>query len=191
MYLPCGTTYWAAADETRGGVAIAVRSGRGIQVTAQGQDAEGRFIWIKVKRGDEEFGVCNVYAPCNIRERKELWGRMQTQLDPAYKWMVGGDLNFIEELTDKSGGIPPELKHVSVVWHDLRDIQLLVYDPWVIMPAQKKRGSLRVSWTNQRENLVELIGCRPDRIYIPMGCVDRGVLESYQELLCPIMLRRS
>lgn len=60
MYIPEGETFWTAADETKGGVAITVRSGRGIQVVSQGQDTEGRFIWVVVEMGDRTFGLCNV-----------------------------------------------------------------------------------------------------------------------------------
>lgn len=175
MYLSGGSTFWTEADGTKGGVAITVRFGRGLQVLRRGQDVQGRFLWLHVAKGDETFGVCNVHAPCNVREGKELWVRIQGQLDPALKWILGGDLKFMEEMTDKFGGLLPELKHVSMEWHDLRDFQLMLCDPWTVMLAQRKRGSLRFSWTNERDNRVELIGCRLDRIYIPMAWADRVV----------------
>lgn len=129
LYLPGHQTFWAAADETRGGVAISVRAGRGIEVLNHGKDNEGRFVWITVKMGSRTFGVCNVYAPCVERERKALWRRMQVQLDIQLKWVVGGDYNFIEETCDKFGGVPAYVKHVSLEWHDFRDLHMLMCDP--------------------------------------------------------------
>lgn len=116
-----------------------------------------------------------VYAPCVERERKALWCRLQAQLDVRLKWIMGGDYNFIEETTDKFGGVPPHVKHVSLEWHDIRDLHLLICDPWVLHPAQRRRGSLRFSWTNERDNPTDLIGCRLDRIYVPLSWVENVV----------------
>lgn len=168
-------TFWAAADETKGGVAISVWAGRGIEILDQGKDSEGRFIWIKVKMQDKTFGVCNLYAPRRIRERKALWRRLQVQLDFRVKWLTGGDHNFIEESSDKFGGVPPYIRHVSMEWHDFRDLHMLMCDPWVVHPAQRRRGSLQFSWTNEREKAAALIGCRLDRIYVPLAWVEHVV----------------
>lgn len=110
-----------------------------------GKYPEGRFVWIIAKIEERTFGVCNIYAPCSIRERKALWRRLQEQLDFRYKWIVGGDYNFIEETSDKFGGIPPHMRHVSIEWHDFRDLHMLMYDLWIVHPAQRRHGSLKFS----------------------------------------------
>lgn len=127
-----------------GGVAITVRKGRGLTVIEDGQDPEGRFIWVKILNTDGKiFGICNVYAPCDERSKKQTWQRMQAYLETNIPWTIEGDFNFVEDTADKLGGIPAHLKHVSLDWHDLRDLQLLVCDPWVTNPAQRKKGSLK------------------------------------------------
>lgn len=114
-----------------------------------------------------------------MKERvlKKTWQRVTAQLDWRHKWIFGGELNFIEQTTDKQGGVPRHMTQVPLEWHQCRDVHLNVADPWLMNPAQRLRGSLKFSWTNARENPMELIACRLDRLYIPMDWLDR--VESY------------
>lgn len=128
-----------------------------------------------MKMQDQVFGVCNLYAPCRIRDRNALWRRLQGQLDFQVTWLVGGDYNFVEETSDKFGGVPPHIRHVWMEWHGFRDLHMLMCDPWVVHPAQQRRGSLQFSWTNEREIVADRVGCGLDRIYVPLSWVEHVV----------------
>lgn len=84
-FLPQGDTTWWEADETRGGVAITLHKKAGMTVIEEGQDPEGRFGWLIVKRGQEVFGLCNVYSSCEERERRLMWGRLTSKLNSSYR----------------------------------------------------------------------------------------------------------
>lgn len=118
MFCPQGDTRWWEADETRGGVAITIKKGAGIEILEEGKDLEGWFGWLLVKRNQEVFGLCNIYNSCNPRERRLTWARACSQLDVRYRWVFGGDLNFIEQSADKQGGVPRHFTSVSMEWHE-------------------------------------------------------------------------
>lgn len=79
---------------------------------------EGWFGWLLVKRNQEVFGLCNIYNLCNLRERRFIWVRVCSQLDVRYRWVFGGDLNFIEQSADKQGGVFRYFISVFMEWYE-------------------------------------------------------------------------
>lgn len=52
-----------------------------------------------------KLGIINVYAPQNITCKKELWGRIETEMqsDPDAAWVVCGDFNEVRAADERKG----------------------------------------------------------------------------------------
>lgn len=119
-----------------------------------------------------------MYAPCNAAQRKRLWRRLSAVLDPNIDWFSDGDWNFVELLEDILGGGRAGVTRVPLEWHELRDVCLQAADPWVTLPAHKKRDLLKHSWTNKREGGGEEFRARRlDRWYVPIRWMHK--VDSY------------
>lgn len=112
-------------------------------MVSTGTDPEGRYIWVQIQTDTEVVGFCSIYAPCNLRERKRLWKRLQEHLNDSLRWTLGGDYNFIEDSADKLGGTFRAQTTVSMEWQETRDKVFRVVDPWVTNPAH----DLLTLWT--------------------------------------------
>lgn len=62
---------------------------------------EGRVVWIKLEGGGN-IRIARVYAANIPTERMYLWHLMTDSLPKDCKWIIGGDINMIEQREDKS-----------------------------------------------------------------------------------------
>lgn len=67
-----------------------------------------RAAWVTFQYGDSSFGLCNIYAPNDYRDRAELWKWLASLSN--IPWILGGDFNMVEHKDEKLGGVVIEWK---------------------------------------------------------------------------------
>ena len=92
-------------ERGKGGVAFLIHPKWESYIDSHGCSECQRVIWVVIKQGESVFGVCNVYASNNYRERSELWEWCCVHL-PKIPWVFVGDFNMVEHRIDKAGGLP-------------------------------------------------------------------------------------
>ncbi|KAL0448038.1 UNVERIFIED_CONTAM: hypothetical protein Slati_1931700 [Sesamum latifolium] len=73
---------------------------------------------LESNRWSKPIFVTAVYTRCDIMERRDLWDALRTVSVGASPWMVGGDLNTVLSLEERSGGAAPS----SVAMSDFHDV---------------------------------------------------------------------
>lgn len=130
------------------------------------------FQWIVIHTAMGPVGICNVCAPQSSRGKKALWDRLEEVLDPAVRWVMCGDFNFIEYSDDREGDVEASQMHLSMEWKNLRDLHLRVEDPWRTVPAARSPLSLRFSRSTAPGSACMSMS-RLDRFYVPIEWRDR------------------
>jgi hypothetical protein len=86
----------------------------------------------------------SVYAPNLPRDRTALWREMYRELNHRQKWVIMGDFNMYEDVTDHKGGLfNPIAGEEKAAWHRLKR-RLHLVDTLSSRP-----GHLKYSWDNQ------------------------------------------
>lgn len=107
-------------ERGKGGVAILVNPKWESHIVEHGYSPCQRIIWVSLKRDEIVYGICNVYASNNYRERAELWDWCCSNL-PKIHWVFVGDFNMVEHRADKSGGLAHSWKGNELFfWHKFK-----------------------------------------------------------------------
>ena len=54
--------------------------------------------------GLKKWGLLNIYAPNNAKDRMILWKSIISQLPTVDHWAIAGDFNMVEDVSDRVGG---------------------------------------------------------------------------------------
>lgn len=95
-------------EKGKGGATILINPNWKNSIIDSGISPCNRVVWATFYHGDSSFGLCNIYAPNDYRDRSELWKWFSSL--PDIPWILGGDFNMVEHKDDKSGGITNEWK---------------------------------------------------------------------------------
>lgn len=129
-------------------------------VTAFGNSPCNKAVWVSIEKEDFKFGICSIYAPSDYRERVNLWnwlGNLQ-----ELPWVLGVDLNMIENVEDKMGGIGMGWKgNESHFWKRMK-AKLNLFD--TLEGLRKDDTNIWYSWCNVQKGR-RRIYCRLDRFY--------------------------
>ena len=104
-----GSLYFSHGTTDSCGVTILIYPGLDFDIVEVIKDDNGRFLAIKVKTNDEEFLICNCYAPTRdkLLEQLEFLDYIKSvvcSLNPL-NLVMGGDFNTIfDPVLDKQGG---------------------------------------------------------------------------------------
>lgn len=90
-------------DRGKGGTAILVGPKWADKIIANVVSPCQRALWITFKDKDCVFGICNIYATNDYRDRASFWDWLTTCLPNAH-WSFVGDFNMIKHGEDKCGG---------------------------------------------------------------------------------------
>ena len=108
-----GDSFRSPALGKQGGVAILLSKDFQFSVSQWKKDTSGRLMSILLRLGDQRYNFLNVYAPTNLRERKEFFNTLHEYMFPNSIKVIGGDFNSFESDLDKFGGnvnTPTDLK---------------------------------------------------------------------------------
>jgi hypothetical protein len=89
----------------KGGVALAIGPRIKPFLQRAGILASYRGVWAIIDHPRlGKLGFLSVYAPNTPSKRTLLWRELYRELDSTCKWIIFGDLNMIENPTDRKGG---------------------------------------------------------------------------------------
>ena len=99
-----GPSFWSPAVGRKGGVAILLSSGLQDNLSVWKKDTEGRVLSILVNLNNVRINLINVYAPTVPAERAPFFQSVHSFFFPHSEYVVGGDFNCYDSLSDKFGG---------------------------------------------------------------------------------------
>ncbi|GBG85160.1 hypothetical protein CBR_g39725 [Chara braunii] len=88
-----GPQIWSPAQGTRGGMGILIHRDLQAQVINAEADLWGRWAWMKIVLGGEEWVLVTTYAPTNWRERAKFFTRLKTIVPRTDRMIIAGDWN--------------------------------------------------------------------------------------------------
>ena len=96
---------WSFGFNNSCGVATLIIDNFDFKFLSFKKDNDGRAISVKININECMVNIVNVYAPNNLRERKEFFNSSDRYIFGSDMKIIGGDWNFIESLKyDKIGG---------------------------------------------------------------------------------------
>ena len=99
-----GPVFYSSAPSTHSsGVAIACSSKLPFSYSQLRSDNNGRVVSILCSTPNSSFRICNVYAPCDPKERVSFFNDIYTYSRGNEPLVVGGDFNCILHQKDRSG----------------------------------------------------------------------------------------
>ena len=126
-----GSIYWSPAVGRRGGVAIFLAEELKNKVICWRKDADGRVLSILVNFNSVRINLINVYAPTVPAERAPFFQSVHSFFFSHSEYVVGGDFNCYDSLSDKFGGNVS----VSPVLSDFKSCFSL-RDAWRALPPR-------------------------------------------------------
>ena len=167
-----GSSLWnegafsAQTGKFKGGTGIVLASTMASIVTHHGILYPGRAQFVVLNISPRlQLGVINVYGFSHTGARAMMWQHLAQAPLPEATWVLAGDFNNIESVTDKKGGSTK----TSISTRDLESwnkllIRLRVKDAYHIESFHRK--SLKhFTWTNSHTDETR-IQTRIDRIYV-------------------------
>ncbi|KAG0591318.1 hypothetical protein KC19_1G166400, partial [Ceratodon purpureus] len=175
-----GSAFWnegsfnAENDSFVEGTAILCSSRISATITHHGTIMQGRAQYIVFQWApDITIGVINVYASNDTGERARFWNRIKNFPLPEANWILAGDINMIEQLEDKQGGLPTTRRGRREIeaWNALM-LHLGLHDVYLADEFRRVTRK-RFTWENKRSAL-EMICSRIDRFYVNEAIRDIG-----------------
>lgn len=171
----------AQSGRFKGGTGIVLSAKMKELVTHHGILYPGRAQYIVLNISPAlQLGIINIYGFSNTGARAMMWTHLaQVQL-PDAQWVLAGDFNNIESITDKQGGSP----NTSIgnreleAWNKML-IRFGVRDSFHEGNYHRKTDKA-FTWSNFR-NDETLVQTRIDRIYVTDNLAQKGGLRRY----CP------
>lgn len=167
-----GTTLWSEAtysankDSFKGGVGILLSSRMASLVCEHGVIEPGRAQYVTVQwTNNIKVGIINIYAYNFTGSRARLWNKIRQFNLPEANWILAGDFNMIEQLSDKQGGNRSTGRGQAecTAWNALT-IQLELYDTF-LSDEFRITSAKKFTWENRRRN-TDMICSRIDRFYV-------------------------
>lgn len=98
-------SYCAATDSFKGGTSFLLSARIANLICEHGVIVRGRAQYVTIQVSPHvKVGIINVYAFNYTGSRKRLWNKISQYPLPAANWILGGDFNMIEQLSDEQGG---------------------------------------------------------------------------------------
>ena len=175
-----GTSLWnegffsARTTRFQGGTGIILAEHIASAVTSHGVLYPGRaqYVTIKLSR-NLVLGIINVYGFNQTGPRAMLWNHLaQTELPEAH-WILAGDINNIEQASDKQGGSSKTSigRRELEAWNRLL-MRLGGRDAHHIGSFVRRSDKL-FTWSNEHFDST-MIQSRIDRFYIPLNIEEIG-----------------
>lgn len=160
IYTEAEVGYTADGDNVgRGGVASIVSPRWAKLVSQSGSLFGGRVLYLILDRiPGGQLGFLNICVPNDPLARKILWETLARELPTTCRWIMIGDFNMVERLSDKSNGGHSISAQIRLLFNGLKDI-LQVEEYPLTSP------SLTYSWDNSRSDLARTMA-RLDRCYL-------------------------
>ena len=84
----------------------------------------GRAQYMVLEINGMHCGFLNVYAPNQLGEMVTFWTWLSSELLDIENWLLGGDFNMIEMVSDRCGGGNTILRCTDMNWHVGKDYAL-------------------------------------------------------------------
>ena len=120
-----------------------------------------------------QLGIINIYGFSHTGPRAMMWSHLaKTQL-PEAQWVLAGDFNNIESITDKQGGsTKTSISNRELeAWNRLL-LKLGVRDSYH-MGTYHRKNNKAFTWSNCHKDDT-MIQTRIDRVYLPFQLEQRG-----------------
>lgn len=120
-----------------------------------------------------QIGILNVYGFSHTGPRAMMWSHLAQTPLPEAQWVLAGDFNNIESITDKQrGSSGTSISNRKLYAWNMLLIRLGVRDAFHIGTHQRKNDKV-FTWSNVHEDDT-MIQIRIDRIYIPLLLEHKG-----------------
>ena len=102
------TSFWSyGISNQQCGVGILFNTKLKYKVISYHHDVIGRYVIVNFSLDDQIFSLINIYAPTDIKERRDFFNSLDHLLVGRKNFILAGDFNCIEDLhLDKDGGNP-------------------------------------------------------------------------------------
>jgi exonuclease III len=110
-----------------------------------------RAQWVIYQIESHKIGFLNIYAPNQRRERATFWDEVCQGLPDADSWVLGGNINMVENEEDRSGNPPKRLSREEQGAWDNLTLRSGLQDVWQSNDFSHE-GSLPFSWSNRKDN---------------------------------------
>ena len=153
-----GKSLWSYGSPHSRGVGILFNSKLDFQLTFFHHDNDGRLLVADIVVNKVKWRLINVYCPNRPASRDSFLESIAPWLNTSRALLVGGDFNFVDNLTlDKVGGNPLEGKDGSDTWKRVRQCGDLS-DPF----RRFFKNKIVTTW----QSADKTIACRLDRFYV-------------------------
>ncbi|GBG89037.1 hypothetical protein CBR_g48645 [Chara braunii] len=132
-----GHKVWAPAQGTRGGVGILLHRDLQAQVIDSKTNIWGRWAWIKIGVGNEEWVIMTVYAPTDVGRRASFFARLMLHVPKADKLMITGDWNVSFDEVLRVGSQSANRKDAQTLLEFSTELELV--DPFPILNPDDPR----------------------------------------------------
>lgn len=118
---------------------------------------------------DFPCAIVNIYSPCNLKEKRQLWGKLEEMManDPTVNWCFVGDFNVVRSRAERKGidAYFPQLEmrefYAFVDNNNLIDLPLLGrrfswHKPNASSKSRIDRFLFTENWCSQWSNLMQL-----------------------------------
>jgi len=154
-----GNTFWSFGTSTESkGTAILIKPGLNCKINSFKHDHIGRNIILDVSLNNIELRLISVYAPNNVKERKDFFKSLQIHLMSKKYVILAGDFNCVENVNlDKLGGNRNYGNQGAEILLDIKQNFDMLEAFRHLYPTQKE-----YSWFAEGKNIAE----RLDRFYV-------------------------
>lgn len=154
-----GKGFWCFGGERNAGVGIVLKDGLGVQVLGELRDTDGRVMSVLVEWGGVRYTFMCVYAPVDLRSRKQFFRNLYDYVFPGSLLVVGGDFNCVLRDCDSSCVSGANKGGAAELQNFITDLDLI--DAWVLFHGRVPY----FSWVGRG------VGSRLDRVYLsrPVG----------------------
>ena len=122
--------------------------------------------------GLKKWGLLNIYAPNNAKDRMILWKSIISQLPTVDHWAIAGDFNMVEDVSDRVGGTSQTVAGSELYEWERLIFALGLMDVWHVSSFVRLQDSLEYSRSDRREVHTNL--SRLDRFYADKFIWDKG-----------------
>ena len=168
-----GKIYWSSCDTKSKGVGIYISDLFSCTVDKFYADLDGRLVYVDAQFDNREFRLINVYAPNNIKDRKDFFHSLYRFCVTSRPLILGGDFNCVTNLKlDKKGGN-------NLFGNGGKEELLGVLKDFCLVDVFRKKFPDKREYTWRGNN----IRCRLDRFYVTSTIFQS--LEDVRHILCP------
>ena len=153
-----GKCLWSFGSSQSRGVGILFNKHLNVVIESVVYDTDGRYVIVDVAIDTVKWRLINIYCPNHATSRVQFLDSLAVWLDTSRLLIVGGDFNFVDNLTlDKVGGNPQEGNEGAETWQRIRQCGTLS-DPF----RRFHKNNVVTTWSSGNKS----VACRLDRFYV-------------------------